>query len=266
MPAPWADEIRRLDRERYALALLANPERRDDLMVLLAFHLELAQIPERVKEPMLGQIRQQWWLDALAALGEEKPAPSPLAEALGAVRHRHDLSVGLLRNMIEARAADLAPEAPAHLDDLIAYAEATGGALMRLMAEILGGRSPEIAKAAQAAGTAQALLGLMRALPYHAARGRRHLPSDLMAGAIEGPSPALARAVEQVAEAARGSIAQARAHTVPKAVLPALLAATQAEGTLKDLKRLGYDVFDPRLARPRPRPLSLFLALLRGRP
>ncbi|MBI4967753.1 MAG: squalene/phytoene synthase family protein [Rhodospirillales bacterium] len=266
MPSPWADEVRRLDRERYALAVLAPPDRQDDLMALLAFHLDLASIPDKVKEPMLANLRRQWWRDALASVKEGGAEPSPLAGALGQAIARHDLSRPLFEAMIEARAADQAPEPPARLEDLVAYARATGGGLARLMAEILGGRDERSAQAAQGAGTAHALLGLMRALPHHAARGRRHLPSDLLPEPIAGPSPRLAQAVRVVAEAARSLIAEARAPPVPKAVLPALLAARQAEGTLRDLGRVKFDVYDPRLARPRPRPLALLIGMLQGRP
>jgi phytoene/squalene synthetase len=265
MPSPWPDEVRRLDRERYALVLLAPADRQDDLLALLAFHLDLASIADKVREPALGDIRRQWWRDALATMKEGGAPPSPLAGALGRAIARHDLTPFPFEAMIEARAADLHSEPPAALADLVEYARATGGGLSALMAEILGGRDASVAKAAQAAGTAHALLGLMRALPHHAARGRRHLPTDLLAGEIRGPSPQLARAVAEVAEAARDFIALARAQPVAKTVLPALLAARQAEGTLGDLGRVKFDVFDPRLAQPRPRPLALLWAMLKGR-
>ena len=56
---------RELDYDRYLAALLAPRRARDDLMALAAFHGEIARIPLTVREPAIGDIRLQWWRDAL---------------------------------------------------------------------------------------------------------------------------------------------------------------------------------------------------------
>ena len=66
--APHLAIVRAADRDRYISALLAPADRRLDLMTLYAFDAELARIATTVSEPLLGEIRLQWWRDALAPL------------------------------------------------------------------------------------------------------------------------------------------------------------------------------------------------------
>ena len=61
-------QVLSLDRAR-GLALLTAPRRHQDgLFALHAFNLELAKVAPLVSEPTLGEIRFQWWRDALAEL------------------------------------------------------------------------------------------------------------------------------------------------------------------------------------------------------
>ncbi|HTV90379.1 MAG TPA: squalene/phytoene synthase family protein, partial [Stellaceae bacterium] len=57
--------VRRHDRDRYQTALLAPAEKREALFALYAFNYEIARVRETVREPMLGQIRLQWWREAI---------------------------------------------------------------------------------------------------------------------------------------------------------------------------------------------------------
>jgi NADH dehydrogenase [ubiquinone] 1 alpha subcomplex assembly factor 6 len=60
-----AQQLRRLDPDRYLTALFAPDRRREGLFALYAFNLEVARAREAVREPMMGLIRLQWWRDAL---------------------------------------------------------------------------------------------------------------------------------------------------------------------------------------------------------
>src|SRR5215469_5150788 len=62
---PIAALVRRHDRDRYQTALFAPPAARDALFSLYAFNYEVARVRETVHEPMLGQIRLQWWREAI---------------------------------------------------------------------------------------------------------------------------------------------------------------------------------------------------------
>ncbi|MEL7112316.1 MAG: squalene/phytoene synthase family protein [Pseudomonadota bacterium] len=60
--------IQRVDEERWLSSRYANSAGRDALIVLYAFYYELARVRLAVTDPTLGQIRFQWWRDALAGI------------------------------------------------------------------------------------------------------------------------------------------------------------------------------------------------------
>ena len=49
------------------------------LFALYAFNLEIARVREPVSEPMPGEIRLQWWRDALVGAAAARSAPSGAA-------------------------------------------------------------------------------------------------------------------------------------------------------------------------------------------
>ena len=63
-----AIEVRRHDWDRFICTLFAPEACRDDLFTLLAFNLELARTRERVTEPLIGEMRLQWWRDAIEGI------------------------------------------------------------------------------------------------------------------------------------------------------------------------------------------------------
>ena len=61
------DAARAYDRDRYLSALLAPSRARDDLVVLAAYLGEIQRVPLMIREALAGEIRLQWWRDALSA-------------------------------------------------------------------------------------------------------------------------------------------------------------------------------------------------------
>ena len=59
------DLVRRLDEHRWLAVQYVAPELRRKLIALYALHWEIRQIPSVVSEPPLGEIRLQWWREAL---------------------------------------------------------------------------------------------------------------------------------------------------------------------------------------------------------
>lgn len=275
--SPFADDLRRMDRDRFVLSLFAPDAVRGDWHALFAFNLEIARIREQVSEPLLGRIRLQWWRDIVAGLydgasGSEHPA----AAALGQAIQRHRLSRFLFDGLLDARELDLEPAPPADLAALKDYADATSANLQLLALEMLGqGGSEPARQAARHVGIAWALVGLLRAFPYHAALGRIVLPFDLLDGhgidvepilAGKPPREALARLARQLAEHAGAHLAQARAlrRDVPKVAVPALLPASLAESYLRRLRAAEWDITGQRWSRTAPRPALLAWKALRG--
>lgn len=246
---PLLVELKRRDPERFATLLFAPSDKQAGLCALYAFNLELGSVRERaVREPSAGLIRLQWWRDAL----ESERGDMPLAAQVSALGLDREALLGL----VDAREADLSFEPPATLKDLEAYAAATGGALHALAARLLGAE-PDSCRLAWKAGTAYALLGLMRAIPAHGALGRRHLPMDLFPGGIDRPSAELGRAVEEVAELAGEYLGRVRLSEIPRFARASALCALQARTHLKRLRRAGFDPFDRRLSIPATRLLAM---------
>ncbi|MBX6323996.1 MAG: squalene/phytoene synthase family protein [Rhodospirillaceae bacterium] len=255
--------MRRLDRDRYLTALLAPASRREDLFTIYALNAELSRVPESVREPLVGRIRLQWWREGIAAALRGEAPRHPVLAALAEAARRHALPWEPLERLVETREEDLEPGPPPTMTALLAYADGTAAAVMSLALAVLGaGPDAEaVVRAGRALGQAWALVGLLRALPFHARLRRRlYLPTELLArhsirqrDVLElRPSAALARAVEEVAGTARTRLAEARAVTVPRPLLSPFLLAPLAEQHLGRLARAGYDVFDPRVAAAPP--------------
>ena len=87
------------------------------------------------------------------------------------------LPLAALEAIIAARAFDSSGEHFADFAALETYLDATGGAVMRLAAQILGG-DPGLVREA---GLAYGLTGLLRSLPFHNRRHKLYLPLDLLA-------------------------------------------------------------------------------------
>jgi NADH dehydrogenase [ubiquinone] 1 alpha subcomplex assembly factor 6 len=247
--------VRRHDRERFLTALFAPEDRREALFALYAFNHEVAKTREVVTEPMLGQMRLQWWRETVGGIYAGMPRRHDVAEALAAAVSRHHLTLAHFETILEARERDLEPEPPPTLAALEEYAEGTSAELVLLALEVLG--APEAAMAGRHVGIAYALAGLLRAVPFHARTGRSYLPAEF------GDER---RAVEAVAAAARRHLSMARKAGATRAALPALLTARIAERSLDRLAAARHDPFAPPLARPDPFTAArLTLAAWRGR-
>jgi len=238
------------DLDRYASALFAPGACREHLFALYAFNVELARM---VSEPQLGEIRLQWWRDALDRASSCETTGQPVADAIGFAVRECKLSQQSLAGLIDARHFDVSvkimPDTAA-LDDYLAN---TAGVLFKLASEVCmaGGRAAEprvLDAAIRAAGIAYGLTGLMRALPVHARRGRVDIPED---GLLRhGTSPAQLLAGEEsegltelladLRETARAALKSARQHVaeLPPAARPAFLPLALVDPYLRALQNV----------------------------
>ncbi len=268
--------VRRYDNDRYLTALFAKAERREALFALAAFNLEVAKIPEVVSEPMLGEMRLQWWREVIDEIANGRVRKHEVVEPLAAAARRFNLPIRDLHPLLDARGFDLEDRAPANLDELERYAEATTAPLNRLAFQVLGVSGDAADGAAAALGKATAITGLLRAIPFHARQRRVYLPTAVVEEvAVEmgelfelRPHAGLARAVERLACAAGLHLeaARAAARLLPRRSAAVMLQATLVAGHLKTLRRSGFDVFDPAVQSAHPaRLLSLAWRAALGR-
>src|SRR4029079_2898216 len=102
------DLVRRIDFDRYLCARCAPERARRHLFALYAFNYEVAKTAESVTQPVAGQIRLQWWRDAIAEICAGNARAHEVASALAAVVNEHRLPQILFDALIDARENDLA--------------------------------------------------------------------------------------------------------------------------------------------------------------
>lgn len=176
------DTVREADRDRYLAALYAPEDKREALLALYAFNAEIASVRDRIREPLPGEIRLQWWRDLIDGGDAEQASGSPLAEALLATIRDHRLPRIAFDNYIEARLFDLYDDPMPGRTELEGYCGETASALLQLSALVLDpGEAAGCAELAGHAGCAQAITGLMRLLPLHVSRGQCYIPADILA-------------------------------------------------------------------------------------
>lgn len=177
-----AEQLRAADRDRYFATLLLAPGAREAVTALYAFNADIASVRERAREPAAGEIRLQWWADALGGEGHGGVRANPLADALLSVIADYGLPVVPFERMIAARRFDLYQDPMPDVPTFEGYAGETVSALYQLAAMILnGGRPVEPGDAAGHLGVAQALVGHLRAFGYNASQGRIFLPWTVFA-------------------------------------------------------------------------------------
>jgi len=244
--------LRRSDPDRYLSTLYAPQPVRGDLETLYRFNAEIAAIRDRIREPLPGEVRIQWWRDALAG-GEAAAGGYPLAEALLAVIERHSLPLDAFDRYLDARIFDLYDDPMPTRSDLEGYCGETASALIQLAAMMLEPEAaPAFAAAAGHAGCAQAIAGLVRLLPLHRARGQCYVPADILAAAgasrddivAAGDGEAASRAVGAFVELGREHAArfEAEAKGMPASLRPAFLPAALARPYLERAAAAGPTV------------------------
>jgi phytoene synthase len=202
-------------------------------------------------------MRLQWWRDSLPEIMAGQPRAHEVARPLAAAVAGQGLDRLLLERLIDAREQDMEPDPPADLPALLDYARGTSSTLVELALEVLGRPDSATREAGRALGIAWALVGLLRAVPFHAAQRRLYLPAALMEEVGLGPgqlyehgtSPELREVVRRLAEEAERWLKEARQRrsAVARQYQPALLPAVLARGHLSRLAAAGYDPFGARV-------------------
>ncbi len=211
--------VQRGDPDRFMAVMAAPVAARRVLFPLYAMNLEVARAPWVTQEPMIAEMRLQWWRDALAEIASG-----------GAVR-RHEVVTLLaqvlspqaaerLDGLIEARRWDIYRDPFEDQSAFERHIDRTSGTLMWAAAEALGAVQEDVVRNyAYAAGVA----AWLQAIPALENLGR--LP--LVDGTPE--------AVRALANGALGRLKQARRQrgAVSRDAVPALLAGWQAGAILR---------------------------------
>ena len=176
--AACAALVERGDPDRFLAAMAAPVAAREVLFPIYAFNVEIARAPWMSEEPLIAEMRLQWWADALGEIAGG-----------GAVR-RHEVATPLeavldaegaasLERCIDARRRDAQRVRLETMAELRDYLTATGGALMWATTRALDPArawAPPDAARAEAVGRLSALANYLLAVPALLARGVNPLP------------------------------------------------------------------------------------------
>jgi phytoene synthase len=239
------------DRDRWLANLFAPAAMRPHLNALYAFNTEIARIRDVISDPMPGEIRLQWWTDALEGGARGDVRAHPVADAFLDTVETCGLDRNAFLALLEARRFDLYDEPMPDQAALEKYCEATSSSLFRAAARMLSGGDEEAAIGP--AGIAYALTGLMRALPVHAARGQCFLPADLLARhgtssahvLAQQDTPGLREALAEIRGTARANLdrVQTAIASVKRPARPAFLPLAFVPLYLSAMERSDYAPF-----------------------
>ncbi len=172
------DIVRRFDPDRYVAALFSPSKVTGPLMALYGLNAEFGRIASSVSEPMLGEIRLQWWRDALETAGAGGETGHPVADAFGRIMMEYSLPFYEVQGMIDARSFDVSGGVMADAQALNIYLDKTDGAVMRLAATVLGERNGAVERASRRAAYSYGLAQVLRLLPAYLHLGVVPLPED----------------------------------------------------------------------------------------
>ncbi|MCB2093619.1 MAG: squalene/phytoene synthase family protein [Rhodobacteraceae bacterium] len=210
------------DPDRFLTVMAAPMPLRPRLWPLYAYNLEIARAPWASSEPMVAEMRLQWWIDTVEAMGRGTLRPGhEVTDGLAPLIAATEGLAPLLVRMAEARRWEVWRDPFADAAALGAHLDETAGTLMWAAARLLDApRSAE--EPVRAFGAAAGLAAWFRAVPALTALGRQPLPDT---------SPA---AIGRLARNALDRIAAARRdrHLVPAFAHPALWPGWQARRTL----------------------------------
>ena len=274
MPDYCETLVRKHDYDRYISALFAPERVRAHFFALYAFNYEIAKIAETaetVHNPVAGQLRLQWWRDAVDEIYSGTRGRTEVLQALLSAVAAHRLPKPLFDAMLDAREQDFESAPFADMTALETYADATSAMLMRLAARMLGA-GDALDEQARDAGIAYAVCGLLRAVPFQAARGRIIVPvQEMQKVGVDAPemlrghvSESISRLIARLAEVAWRHYSSV--HNVRRRFLPAILPACLAPRFLQLMTRPGFNPFrDSTEISAHRRQWTMLLAMASGR-
>ncbi len=208
-----ADIVAKGDPDRFRATMAAPVKARAILLPIYAFNVEVARAPWVASEPMIGEMRLQWWRDALEEIQtgravRKHEVTTPLAQVLDPE------GASLLDKLIQARRWDLYTDAFEDDGHFNEYLDATGGGLMWVAARALTASDETPFRKI---GRASALANLFLAVPDLEQRGRKPM--------VDGRS-------ETVRDLAKSALSDLKNHPAPRSGGAAALAAWRARALL----------------------------------
>ncbi|PSR79729.1 Squalene/phytoene synthase [Coniella lustricola] len=204
------NQLRQGDYDSYLIRQFVPRSAQNTYDALRTLNLELARLPETVSNPVIGQIRLQFWKDSVNKTFAGTPPREPisillhktitdLAQRTGSTTAASSIRFWLLR-FISTREKHMDNRPFTSLAALEDYAEHTYSTLMYMTLASMGMRSVHMDHLASHIGKACGIVAVLRGVPILAAPPRPvQTPNDLQAA--NGRSQALLLPLDVMAEA-----------------------------------------------------------------
>lgn len=243
--------VEKADPDRFRATMAAPVTARRVLFALYAFNVEVSRAPWVTQEPMIAEMRLQWWRDALEEIAGGGPVRKhEVVDALADVLDAE--GAALLDGLIAARRWDVYKDAfedAAHFDS---YIDATSGHLMWTAARLLGpAEETPVRDFAHAVGVAN----FLRGVPALEQGGRVPLLDGTQAGVAALARDALERMT--AARRARAAVSRDAGH----ALLAGHMARPVLTRAVKQPSAVAQAALDPQ---PLAHSLRLLHVSLRG--
>jgi len=212
-----AELVERADPDRFAATMAAPVAVREKLFPLFAFNVEVARAPWVTQEPMIAEMRLQWWRDALEEIAQGREVrkhevTTPLAKVL-----TPDMATAL-DTCVAARRWDIYKDAFEDQDHFLEHLDATTGSLLWVAAQSLGATQEQpVRRFAKGVAIANWLV----AVPELEARGRIPL--------VDGRP----EAIMALAQSGLDALSQTTARHIAKSARPALWSGWKAKAILR---------------------------------
>lgn len=165
-------QVEKEDHDRYRLIILAPKADQRFLFAVTALNCEIAQCLTSTNEPMLAQIKLQWWFDALSEAVAGKYRKHPIISEL----QHTDADFNALIPLVSARQDEVEQDIKPTLKSTQDYAASTSGYLHKVMA----GEHQDTGPFFTELGTVWGLISLLRGVIFHGAASQGLIPTDVM--------------------------------------------------------------------------------------
>lgn len=124
--------LKRFDYAGYLSVRFSPIQHREALAWLYGFYIDVGQISTKVNEPLLGEIRLQWWRDQLLKMLRDEPVGHPVADGLAPfmVKFGEPLFKELI-GIVDSFSFEIQKETLKTKDDLIVVLDKRHGGLLR---------------------------------------------------------------------------------------------------------------------------------------
>jgi 15-cis-phytoene synthase len=244
--------VREAVPERYLACLYLPGHYRDVAAAIYLFDSEVARIPWRVSDAAAGEIRIQWWREVIG--GSREDGGHPAARGLVGAIDKYALPREVFDSYLQARIFDLYQDPMPDRASLEVYCGETASVLLQMIG-LAAGKGPDraLTDASGHGGVALAVVGMLKNLARHRARGQCYFPEDLLAAAgvtvaqfLENPVDARhANAVSAMSALAREHYGKARTAVamLDRQLQAVFLPLAPAPACLHRIGRAGLAIF-----------------------